>query len=127
MDIVVTAGPIMRDPVPTIGSDWAAPGLLAAPVDFDSYWDGPAMQEVDKFCTDDVPQLEFYRSAGYFQSIPLIHADLGELVAGQKVGRETDFERTIACNLGLAMDDMAVAPILYKRAIEKGAGTWLPL
>jgi len=29
-------------------------------------------------------------------------------------------------NLGLAMDDMAVAPLLYKRALEKDIGTWLP-
>jgi ornithine cyclodeaminase/alanine dehydrogenase len=33
----------------------------------------------------------------------------------------------MACNLGLAMDDMAVAPTLYQRAVEKGIGTWLSL
>ena len=36
-------------------------------------------------------------------------------------------ERTIGCNLGLALDDMATAPIVYRRAVEKGMGTWLPL
>jgi ornithine cyclodeaminase/alanine dehydrogenase-like protein (mu-crystallin family) len=35
--------------------------------------------------------------------------------------------RTMACNLGLAMDDMAVAPAIYRRAVEAGIGTWLPL
>jgi hypothetical protein len=25
------------------------------------------------------------------------------------------------------MDDMAVAPLIYKQAVEKGIGTWLPL
>jgi ornithine cyclodeaminase/alanine dehydrogenase-like protein (mu-crystallin family) len=74
-----------------------------------------------------VPQLCHYQEVGYFQDIPPIHADLGELVTGQKPGRETPQERTMACNLGLAMDDMAVAPALYKRAVEKGLGTWLPL
>ena len=126
-DMIVTAGPILHTPHATIKAGWMDEGGFASLVDFDSYWDGPAMQEVDKFCTDDVPQLEYYRSAGYFQSIPPIHADLGELVAGKKTGRESEIERTIACNLGLAMDDMAVAPILYKRAKEKGVGTWLPL
>ena len=126
-DMIVTAGPILHTPHATIKAGWMDEGGFASLVDFDSYWDGPAMQEVDKFCTDDVPQLEFYRSAGYFQSIPPIHADLGELVAGKKTGRESEIERTIACNLGLAMDDMAVAPILYKRAKEKGVGAWLPL
>ena len=64
---------------------------------------------------------------GYFQDIPPLHADLGELVTGQKPGREASAERTMAANLGLALDDMAVAPLLYQRAAEKGIGTWLPL
>ena len=80
-----------------------------------------------KFCTDDVPQLRHYQEVGYFQDIPAVYADLGELVAGKKPGRETPTERTIACNLGLAMDDMAVAPTIYQRAVERKIGTWLPL
>ena len=102
-------------------------GAFASLVDFDSYWHPDALKEADKFCTDDIPQLEHYREAGYFQAIPPIHADLGELVTEQKPGRESRAERTMACNLGLAMDDMAVAPLIYKRAVEKGVGTWLPL
>ena len=33
----------------------------------------------------------------------------------------------MAANLGLALDDMTVTPLLYRRAVEKGIGTWLPL
>lgn len=126
-DMVVTAGPILKHPHATIKAGWLDAGAFASMVDYDSYWDGPALQEVDKFCTDDIPQLQYYRSAGYFQTIPPIHASLGELVTGTKPGRETPRERTIACNLGLALDDMATAPIVYRRAIEHGLGTWLPL
>ncbi len=126
-DLVVTAGPILHRPHATIKAGWLSEGAFASLVDFDSYWDGPAMAEADKFCTDDVAQLEFYRHLGYFQAIPPIYASLGELVAGQKPGRETARERTMACNLGLALDDMAVAPIVYRRALERNLGTWLPL
>ena len=126
-DMVVTAGPILHTPHATIKAGWLDAGAFASLVDFDSYWDGPAMQEVDKFCTDDIPQLEYYRSVGYFQQIPPIYAGLGELVTGRKPGRQTAAERTIACNLGLALDDMATAPIVYRRAVERGIGTWLPL
>lgn len=63
----------------------------------------------------------------FFQDIPPIHAELSELVTGQKPGRETSAERTMACNLGLALDDMATAPLIYQRAKEQGIGTWLPL
>ena len=126
-DLVVTAGPILKKPHKTIKAGWLDQGAFASLVDFDSYWEPDAMKEVDKFCTDDLNQFEYYRSVGYFQNVPPIHADLGELVAKLKPGRESVEERTIACNLGLALDDMAVAPALYHRAVEMGIGTWLPL
>ncbi len=126
-DIVVTAGPILKTPHATIQAGWMDEGAFASLVDFDSYWHPAAMKETSKFCTDDIPQLLHYKEVGYFQDIPPIHADLGELVLGVKPGRENPTERTMTCNLGLAMDDMAVAPTIYKQALEKGIGTWLPL
>jgi ornithine cyclodeaminase/alanine dehydrogenase-like protein (mu-crystallin family) len=126
-DIVVTAGPILKVPHATIKPGWFEAGGFASLVDFDSYWHPDALHEADKFCTDDVPQLDHYREVGYFQDIPPIHADLGELVTKRKPGRETEGERTMACNLGLALDDMATAPLIYRRALERGIGTWLPL
>ena len=127
LDMVVTAGPILHKPHATIKAGWLKEGAFASLVDFDSYWDGAAMKQASKFCTDDVPQLEHYRSIGYFQSIPPIYATVGELVAGKKRGRENAQEQTMTCNLGLALDDMATAPIVYKRAVERGVGTWLEL
>lgn len=126
-DMIVTAGPILRQPHATIKKGWMSEGAFASLVDFDSYWEPAAMAEGSKFCTDDVPQLEHYRNVGYFQNIPPLYASLGELVTGQKKGRESKTERTFACNLGLALDDMATAPIVYKRAVERGIGTWLDL
>jgi ornithine cyclodeaminase/alanine dehydrogenase-like protein (mu-crystallin family) len=126
-DIVVTAGPILKNPHATIAAGWTDPGAFASLVDFDSYWHPAAMAESNKFCTDDTAQLLHYREMGYFRQIPPIHADLGELVTGKKPGRETEEEFTIAANLGLAIDDMAVAPLLYEKALEKGIGTLLPL
>ena len=126
-DLVVTAGPILKEPHRTIEPGWFDEGAFASLVDFDSYWHPDAMKEADKFCTDDVPQLEHYQEVGYFQDIPPIHADVGELVAGKKPGRESPEERTMTCNLGLAIDDMAVAPALYRQALAKEIGTRLPL
>jgi ornithine cyclodeaminase/alanine dehydrogenase-like protein (mu-crystallin family) len=127
LDIVVTAGPILRTPHATIGAGWLSEGAFASLVDFDSYWDGAAMKEADLFCTDDIPQLEYYRSAGYFRDIPPVYASLGELVAGKKKGRPDARARTMTCNLGIALDDIALAPIVYARAKERGIGTWLSL
>ena len=124
-DVVVTAGPILKTPHATIEGGWLESGGFASLVDYDSYWHADALREADKVCTDDLDQFLAHQQAGYFQSTPEIHADLGELATGRKVGRETPDERILAINLGLAMDDMAVAPLVYQRALETGAGTRL--
>jgi len=126
-DIVVTSGPILKHPSPTVEAGWLKPGGFGSAVDFDSYWQPAALAEMDRISTDDHAQFHYYRSVGYFQRTPDPHCDLGELVAGLKPGRERATERTIAINLGLALDDMAVAPEVYRRAREKGAGTLLQL
>ncbi|MBI5951076.1 MAG: ornithine cyclodeaminase family protein [Chloroflexi bacterium] len=126
-DLVVTSGPILKHPTPAIEKDWLKPGGYGSAVDFDSYWSGAALAQMDLISTDDHEQFQYYKVSGYFRQTPKPYADLGELVAGLKPGRRDEKERTLAINLGLAMDDMAVAPEIYRRAKEKGLGTWLPL
>jgi ornithine cyclodeaminase/alanine dehydrogenase len=126
-DLVVSSGPILKQPKPTIGKDWLCPGAFASAVDFDSYWTGEALAQLDRIATDDHAQFRYYRELGYFGTTPEPYADLGELVTGRKPGRQSPSERTMAMNLGLALDDMAVAPEVLRRATEKGLGTWLPL
>ncbi len=125
-DIVITAGPITREPHATIKRCWFKEGAFASLVDFDAYWSGEALREVDKFTTDDIPQLEFYRRKGYFREIPPVYAGLEELVTGRKKGREHEEERIIACHLGVAIADIAAATMIYHEAIRKGTGRWLP-
>ncbi|HTP01240.1 MAG TPA: ornithine cyclodeaminase family protein [Anaerolineales bacterium] len=126
-DLVVTSGPILKHPAPAIEKDWLRPGAFASAVDFDSYFTGAAMGQMDRITTDDHAQFQYYKSVGYFQQTPDPYADLGELVADLKPGRQSPRERTMAINLGLAMDDMAVAPTIFRIAKEKGLGTVLPL
>lgn len=126
-DLVVTSGPILKHPAPMIQKDWLRPGAYGSAVDFDSYWTGEALAQMDRISTDDHAQFQYYKSVGYFQQTPDPYADLGELVAGLIPGRVDEKERTLAINLGLAMDDMAIAPTIYQCAKEKGLGTWLPL
>ena len=123
MDIVVTSGPILKKPSPAIAAGWLEPGSFACPLDFDSYWQGDALAEADKLCTDDADQLRYYRDDGYFQATPMPWADLGEVVAGRKPGRESDQERIISINLGLALADLAVAALIHRAALEKDIGT----
>jgi ornithine cyclodeaminase/alanine dehydrogenase-like protein (mu-crystallin family) len=126
-DLVVSSGPILKHPKPTIDKDWLEQGAFASAVDFDSYFTPAAMKQMDRISTDDHDQFQYYKSVGYFQETPQPYADLGELVAGLKPGRQSPTERTMAINLGLALDDMAVAPAVYERATAMGLGTTLPL
>lgn len=126
-DIVVTAGPILKHPTPAIEPGWLKEGGFACPLDFDSYWKPEAMHAADKFCTDDIGQLGYYRSVGYFGDIPEVYADLSDIVTGKVPGRETPDERTMSMNLGVAIEDMATAKRIFEAAKKKGTGKWLPL
>ena len=127
LDMVVTSGPILKNPRPLIEPRWLAPGAFASPVDFDSYWQGGALREINKLATDDLAQMRYYRQEGYFKDTPEPYADLGEVAAGLKPGRESSEERTMSMNLGLALDDMATAIRIYQIAKVKGIGVELPL
>lgn len=51
-----------------------------------------------------------------------IHAELGQIISGEKAGRENDEEITIFKSVGLAVVDIIVAKYLYERAVECGIG-----
>jgi ornithine cyclodeaminase len=55
-----------------------------------------------------------------------IKAEIGELVIGAKPGRSSDAEITLFKSLGLAIEDLASAEYLYRKAHETRAGTWVP-
>jgi len=126
-DVVVTAGPILKNPSPVISEDWLAEGMFACSLDFDSYWKSESLHAMEKFCTDDTEQLIYYRSQGYFKDIPAVHADLDQIVLGRKAGRENNQEKIMSMNLGLAVEDMAVGVAVFERAKKKGIGQWLSL
>jgi ornithine cyclodeaminase len=54
-----------------------------------------------------------------------LHAELGQIVAGKKPGRESDDETILFWHRGLATTDIAVGHALYQRAVERGIGTTL--
>jgi ornithine cyclodeaminase/alanine dehydrogenase-like protein (mu-crystallin family) len=126
-DIVVTAGPILQQPHPVIEASWFQDGGFACPLDFDSYWKPEAMHSMDKFVTDDTSQLLYYRTQGYFADTPPIYAELSEIVSDAKPGRERQDERIMSMNLGLAIEDMATAMLVYEKAKARGRGRKLPL
>jgi len=125
-DLVVTAGAIRKDPRPFVREEWFARGAFASAVDYDSAWTPEAIRAADLFVTDDVPQMRAHRESGYFRVLPDRVIELGDLVAGRTPGRTRPGERTMAMNLGIALDDLAVAPLVFEKASSAGLGVRLP-
>ena len=56
-----------------------------------------------------------------------IYADIGEVVVGKKRGRASRQELTVFDSTGLAIQDLAVADLIYKTAIKKNIGKWVDI
>lgn len=52
-----------------------------------------------------------------------VHAEIGEIISGKKPGRTSEEEIIIFDSTGTALQDVAAAAIVYKRAVQKNIGT----
>lgn len=56
-----------------------------------------------------------------------IRGELGEVVLGRAEGRNTDLDVTVFKSLGMAVEDVTAADLVFRRAVETGTGTALSL
>jgi alanine dehydrogenase len=127
-DIVVTATPSRKA---LIGADAIHEGLHINAIGAD----GPGKQELDpiimtrasKIVVDSLAQcrrigeIQHALGAGLIAESS-IHAEIGEILNGDKVGREGDSEITVFDSTGLSAQDVAAAKIVYDAAKKKGLG-----
>jgi len=59
--------------------------------------------------------------------LPPLYAEIGEVVAGLKPGRQNEEELIFDMNIGMGVVDVVVAKDVLKRAISENIGTRLPL
>ena len=52
-----------------------------------------------------------------------IHAEIGEVLAGTKPGRTSASEVTLYKSVGIAIQDVATAQLVYRKALELKVGT----
>jgi len=126
-DIVLSGAPILKTPVHTLRKEWLSPGSFVVSIDYVSHFHPDAFEAFDLICTDDQGQFEHYRSLGFFSEIPPFQCDLGQLVTGVHPGRSSDEELILACLLGVAVEDIAVAARVVDAAETSGVGRKLPL
>ncbi|MDR6225696.1 2,3-diaminopropionate biosynthesis protein SbnB [Desmospora profundinema] len=60
-------------------------------------------------------------------SFEQLHAELGEIIIGKKTGRETDQEIILLNAMGMAIEDVACAYAIYRKAVEQNTGVYLDL
>jgi ornithine cyclodeaminase len=76
-------------------------------------------------CNMTVREFREMVDAGEFDRTRL-HADIGEVVAGLKPGRERDDERILLHTTGMVSHDIGICWRIYQRAVEQGLGIALP-
>jgi len=118
---------------PLLGPDDVSPGTFIAAVGADNPEKqelGPALMAKSKIVADILEQcasigdLNHAIAAGVVTRAD-VHAELSEIVAGTKPGRESDEEITIFDSTGMALQDVAAAALLYEKAQRQGCGVRL--
>lgn len=129
-DIIVTATPIIENPKPSLFGKDLRPGVCAIALDYDAAFSKCAMRGADRFITDDLQQmLETKQHGPYFKGVPRKERviDFGHVVAGKKPSRKSAEEKVFLMFMGIAVDDMVTAKLVYDKARSLGSGTKLRL
>lgn len=118
---------------PLLGDDDVSPGTFIAAVGADNAEKQeihPSLMARSKIVCDVLEQcaamgdLHHALDAG-FVTRANVHAELGEIVARKKRGRESREEVTIFDSTGMALQDVAAAAFLYEKAQRDGTGVRL--
>jgi alanine dehydrogenase len=120
---------------PLVMNDMVSPGMHFNCIGADA----PGKEELDpmilkraKVVVDDWEQA----SHGGEINVPLskgiitkedVWAEIGEIVAGLKPGREREDEITVFASTGLAIQDAIVAKLVYDKALKKGVGRFIQI
>ena len=129
-DIVFTTTPSVR---PIVKSEWIAKGTHINAIGADAKGKeelDPAILKKAKVVVDD------WRQASHSGEInvPLrkgtfskrnIYADIGQIVAGKKRGRTKADEITVFDSTGLAIQDVSLADVIYRKAVRTGKGKYV--
>jgi alanine dehydrogenase len=127
-DIVVEASRL-NEPTPMLKTEWIKPGAFVVPYGTMSAVELSLTDIMTKLVVDDWGQCK----AGKFGSLrahveagklsqATLYAELGQIVAGLKPGRETDTETNLLWHRGLSLSDIALGHAMLAKAERLGIG-----
>ncbi|KYH39048.1 MAG: alanine dehydrogenase [Candidatus Hecatellales archaeon B24] len=131
-DVIATLTPSRK---PIVMGEWVKPGIHINAMGADA----PGKQELDpsilrkaKIVVDD---LEHSSHSGEI-NVPLsqgliskenVYGEIGEIALGRKPGRTSSREITVFASTGVAIQDIAVAEAVYRKAVKQGFGLKIDL
>jgi alanine dehydrogenase len=132
-DIVVEASRLTI-PEPLLKTDWIRRGALVVPYGTMSAVELSLTDTMDKMVVDDWGQcregLPFGALRQHVDSGRLhegnLHAELGQIVAGKRTGRESEAETILFWHRGLSITDIALGHAILTKAAGMGVGQVLP-
>ena len=127
-DIVVEASRL-REPTPLLKTGWIKPGAFVVPYGTMSAVELDLTDIMSKLVVDDWGQckggpfgsLRAHVDAGKL-SAQTLHAEMGQVVAGLKPGRENDAETILFWHRGLSLSDIALGHAMWQKALALGIG-----
>lgn len=111
---------------------WVKKGALISSFGVFQQCDFQTIKKVDKIVVDHIRQtLEMGELAKWAEkgwlSASNIYAELSDVITGKKNGRENDDEVILFVPIGMGMLDIAMANLVYKKAIKMSVGQTLKL
>jgi ornithine cyclodeaminase len=127
-DIVVEASRL-TEPTPMLKTEWIKKGAFVVPYGTMSAVELSLTDIMDKMVVDDWGQcrtgplgsLRAHVEAGKLSEATL-HAEMGEIVAGRKAGRERENETILFWHRGLSLSDIALGSAMLDKAARLGIG-----
>lgn len=110
-----------------IKDEWIKPGQIVFPMGSYTECEDSLLLNADKIIVDHIGQcmhrgaLHDVVEAGKLHEED-IYATIGEVAVGKKSVKDSSKERIICIPIGTGAMDIAVAGVVYKRALEKGLG-----
>ena len=128
-DIVVEASRLPQ-PAPLLKTEWVKPGALVVPYGTMSALELSLTDIMDKMVVDDWGQCRKGLPLGALRRhVDLgklhegnLHAELGQIVAGTRPGRETDSETILLWHRGLSITDIALGHAMLEKAAAMNVG-----
>jgi alanine dehydrogenase len=130
-DILVEASRLTR-PQPLLRTSAVRPGAFVVPYGTISAVELDLLDVIDKVVVDDWREAQAGRFGALRRQVDSglltarsLHAELGQIVTGQRAGRESAAERILFWHRGLAILDIAVGQLVLRRAEQAEVGTML--